>query len=110
MQQTVFIDRFRPHRNVTRDRVREDETILHHATRMRTPHMRIQILQQDVPHPDFPFVRLIETKQQLDKRRLPAAARPHDSRHFMFRDREAHMFQHIVPVSPVIAEAHIPDP
>ena len=45
MQQPLPVDRFSPHRYVTRDRVRKDETILHHATRMRTPHMRVQILQ-----------------------------------------------------------------
>ena len=110
MQQPLLVDRFSPHRYVTRDRVREDETVLHHTPRMRTPHMRVHILQQDVPHTDRPLVRLVETKQQLDKRRLPAAARPYDRRHLMFRDREADMFQHIVTVRPVIAEAHIFDP
>lgn len=110
MQQPLPVDRFSPHRNVTRDRVREDEAVLHHTPRMRTPHMRVHILQQDVPHADRPLVRLVETKQQLDKRRLPAAARPHHSRHLVLRDREADMLQHIVTVRPVIAEAHILHP
>ena len=62
MEQPLLVNAFYTDSNVPCDRVREDEPVLHHAARMGTPYMRIDLLQRQVAYPDCPFIGLIKSQ------------------------------------------------